>query len=549
MKRINSIKFLFTIATVFSLASCDKGFVEKNQSPYNQTSIDPGILLSSAQRNVSTGSYEVESTIVQQFINVIDQGVTNAFQFNRIDGLETYNVNRWNQIYGNTPTNGTVRLLDRALDLAKGDPAKANLLQMIRILRAMNYMILVDTYGDVPYSEANKAYTGTTVSITTPKYDKSADIYTDLYKELKEARAALSATAIAGVNTGAAVNTDIFYGTSATATVASVQIPKWQRFAGSLMLRLGMRYSKLNTTTAQAIVTDAMTGAGVMQSNADNAVIPFNATDNNPLNAGPRGTNPFNYYLAEPFVNQLKSTNDPRGKYIAAYYQAPNVISGTPQDTVLANQFGFPVGYSDATVKTKSDYKGPAQSGNGVRYTQLNYNSFGSNTAPIFVCTYAQTQLLLAEAAVRGWVGGGVTQAVTYYNNAIRSSMDEFTPNNPGGSYPNTSAIPALNYDSYKNQPAVSFVLTPATALAKINTQYWIVSLGNPGEAFANFRRSGFPSLAANTYGGTTLPGGGFARRVPYPNVERSVNAASYNAAVASMGGDNVTQRVFWDIP
>ncbi|GAB2971316.1 SusD/RagB family nutrient-binding outer membrane lipoprotein [Mucilaginibacter puniceus] len=543
MKKINSIKFLFAIAAVFGLASCDKGFVEKNQSPYNQTSIDPGILLSSAQRNVSTGSYEVESTIVQQFVNVIDQGVTNAFQFNRIDGLETYNVIRWNQIYGNTPTNGTVRLLDRALDLAKGDPAKANLLQMIRILRAMNYMILVDTYGDVPYSEANKAYTGTAVSITTPKYDKGADIYTDLYKELKEARAALSTTNTPGVNTGAAVNTDIFYGTSATATNAAVQIPKWQRFAGSLMLRLGMRYSKLDATKAAAIVTDALSGAGVMQSNADNAYIPFNPTDNNPLNAGPRGTNPFNYYLAEPFVNQLKATNDPRGKYVAAYYSAPNVISGVPQDTVLSHQFGFPVGYSDATVKTKADYKGPAQVGNGVRYTQLNYYSFGSNTAPIFVCTYAQTQLLLADAAVRGYIPGGVVQATTYYNNGIRASMDEYVL------YPNTTPIPALDYDSYKNQAAVSFVLTPATALQKINTQYWVVSLGNPGEAFANFRRTGFPALTPNPFGGTTLPGGGFARRVPYPNIERSVNAANYNAAVAAMGGDDVTQRVFWDIP
>lgn len=542
MKKINNIKFLFAIAAIFSLASCDKGFVEKNQSPYNQISIDPGILLSSAQRNVSTGNWEVESTIVQQFVNVIDQGVTNAFQFNRIDGLETYNVNRWNQMYGNNPNNGTVRLLDRALDLAKGDPAKANLLQMIRILRAMNYMILVDTYGDVPYSEANKAYTGTAVTITTPKYDKGADIYADLYKELKESRAALSSTNTPGVNTGAAVNTDIFYGTSITNTSAAVQIPKWQRLAGSLMLRLGMRYSKLDATKAAAIVTDALSGAGVMTSNADNAYVPFNATDVNPLNQGPRGTNPFNYYLYEPFVNQLKSTNDPRGKYIAAYYQAPNNISGVPQDTVLANQFGFPVGYNDGTVKTKADYKGPAQSGNGVRYTQLNYNSFGSNTAPIFVATYAQTQLLLADAAVRGYIVGGVVQAAIHYNNGIRASMDEYTL------YPNTAPIPAANYDSYKNQAAVSFVLTPTTALQKINTQYWIASLGNQGESFANFRRTGFPALTPNPIG-TPLPGGGFARRVPYPNVERSVNAANYNAAVTSMGGDDVTKRVFWDIP
>jgi len=541
MKKINSIKSLLLIATVLGFASCDKGFVEKNQSPYSQTSIDPGILFSTAERNVSTGSWEVESTIVQQFVNAYNSGATVGFQFNQLNGEPGRNAVRWNQMYGG---NGPVRMLDRALDLAKGDPTKANLYQMIRILRAMNYMILVDTYGDVPYTEANKAYSS--LVITTPKYDKDVDIYADLYKELKEARAALTTTASA-TNNGAAVNTDIFFGTSATATNAAIQIPKWQRFAGSLMLRLGMRYSKLDVNKATAIVTDALSGPGVMASTADNAYIPFNATDNNPLNAGPRGTNPFNYYLYEPFVTQLKTTNDPRGKYISAYYQNPNTISGTPQDTVLANQNGFPVGYDDGTIKTKSDYKGAAQAGTRFRYSQLNYASFGSNTAPIFVCTYAQTQLLLADAAVRGFVSGGIVQAILYYNAGIRASMDEYPL------YPNTAAIPANAYNSYILGPNV--VITPLTstanALNRINTQYWIASLGNQAEAFANFRRTGYPALIPNTISQPVLPAstGGFARRIPYPSGELSVNAANYQAAVARMGGDNVSQRVFWDIP
>jgi len=539
MKRINSIKFLCAAATVFGLASCDKGFVEKNQNPYAFTTVEPSILLSSGERFVSAGSWEVEGTIAQQFVNAYNSGATIGYQFNNLNGAETYNNTRWNQMF-NQP-NGALRLLDRALELAKGDPNKANLLQMIRILRAMNYMILVDSYGDVPYSEANKAYTGTAVSILTPKYDKGADIYTDLYKELKEARAALTTTASAA-NTGVAVNTDIIYGTSITSTSAAVQIPKWQRFAGSLMLRLGMRYSKSDATKAQAIVADALSGPGVMAATADDAFIPFNATDGNPLNAGPRGTNPFNYYLYEPFVNQLKNTRDPRGKYIAAYYQNPNTIGGTPQDTVLANQFGFPLGYDNLTITTKADYKGAAQAGAGFRYSQLNYNSFGSNTAPIFVCTYAQTQLLLAEARLRGWIATGTTD--NYYATAIRSNMDRFA------SYPNAAAIPALNYDSYMRQASVALTGDFNTDLAKINTQYWVVSLGNTAEVFANFRRTGLPALTPNPYG-TPLPAstGGFARRMPYPSIERSANAASYNAAVASMGGDDVTQRVFWDKP
>ena len=539
MKKLNSIKLLVAATAVLSLASCDKGFVDKNQSPYQQTSIDPAILLSSAQRNVSTGSWEVESTIVQQFVNAYDVGVTAGFQFNSIVGSDTYNVQRWNQMYGNGAGNGTVRLLDRALALAKAEAIqRPNLIQMIRILRAMNYMILTDTYGDIPYSEANKGFTGTDVSILAPKYDKAADIYTDLLKELKEARAALIVGSGSSADNAAyAVPFDIFYGTGFSATNATVQIPKWQRLAGSLMLRLGMRYSKADAAKAQSIVADAVAAPGVMTSTADNAFIPFNSTDNNPLNGGPRGTNPFNYYLYEPFVNQLKNTKDPRGKYIAAFYSAPNTINGNPQDTVLANQKGFPVGFNNSTIITKSDFNGNAQSGSGFRYTQLNYAVFGSNTAPIFVCTYAQTQLLLAEAAFRGWTTGS---AQTFYNNGIRASMDEYPQ------YPTAQAIPANTYNVYIAQPSVAF--TGGNELQKINTQYWIASLGNQGESFANFRRSGFPALTPNPFG-TPLPAstGGFARRVPYPLIERSVNPSGYQGAVASMGGDDVTQRLFWD--
>lgn len=532
MKKLNNIKFLLATTAVLGLASCDKGFEKKNQNPYAQTSIDPAILLSSAERNVSTGSWEVESTIVQQFVNAYDAGVTAGFQFNSLIGSDTYNQIRWNQEYNNT-----VRLLDRALDLAKAEtPVRNNLVQMIRIFRAMNYMVLTDTYGDVPYSEANKGYTSAV--ILTPKYDKAVDIYADLYKELKEARAALVVgTGTPASNLTNAVPFDIFYGTGFSTTVATVQIPKWQRLAGSLMLRLGMRYSKVDAAKAQSIVVDALSGPGVMTSTADNALIPFNATDNNPLNAGPRGTNPFNYYLYEPFVNQLKNTKDPRGKYISAYYSSPNVISGTPQDTVLANQFGFPVGYSNLNIATKADFKGIAQVGSGYRYSQLNYNVFGSNTAPIFVCTFAQTQLLLAEAAFRGWATGS---AETYYNTGIRASMDEYPL------YPNATAIPSVAYSTYIAQPSVAYA--GGNELQKINTQYWIASLGNQAESFANFRRSGYPALTPNGLG-TPLPAstGGFARRVPYPINERSVNPQGYQGAVASMGGDDVTQRVFWD--
>ena len=44
----------------------------------------------------------------------------------------------------------------------------------------------------------------------------------------------------------------------------------------------------------------------------------------------------------------------------------------------------------------------------------------------------------------------------------------------------------------------LQYVYNPTDALKLINTQYWIVNIRNGTEAFANFRRSGFPALTPN---------------------------------------------------
>ena len=88
----------------------------------------------------------------------------------------------------------------------------------------------------------------------------------------------------------------------------------------------------------------------------------------------------------------------------------------------------------------------------------------------------------------------------------------------------------------------------PTDALKLINTQYWIVNIRNGTEAFANFRRTGFPALTPNPVPGD-LGSAGFVRRLSYPDLEGSANTANYNAAAAAIGGDKLTSRVFWDTP
>lgn len=498
------IKIILSAAYLFAVTGCDKGFRELNVNPNNTTSLDPVFLFSNAEVLTYAALMETEPTVVQQFIDPFG-GVTSAFNFNVLN--QTYTVMRWNNAYPNT-----IKLLEHILPDLKGNASRSNLYNETRIWRAYNYMMLVDTYGDVPYSQAGQAYLN---SAFLPKYDKQQDIYADLVNELTAATAALDPAKDL-------VKGDVFYGGDIT---------QWKRLGYSLLLRIGMRYSKLDPGKAKTIVQAAATG-GVMQSNADNCYLKYNNTYPNLVTQQIQQlTN--TYYLAEPFITQLKSTGDPRLKYISAMYADPGKALSLAPDTASANQFGLPIGYDSGTLPTAPGFRGV--SGSGFKYSQVNYSVFGKITAPQFFVTYAQTQLLLAEAVFRGYIAG---TASTYYNNGVKAAMDQFT------TYDATAVISSDAQNAYLNNPAIAY--SDANALKLINTQYWITSFGNGAETWANFRRSGYPALAPNTYPGRQIKGN-FVRRYTYPQTEAAINADNYRAAVASMGADDLDTPVFWD--
>jgi Starch-binding associating with outer membrane len=521
---IKIIKRLLLISTVFLYIGCDKDFVEINTNPYSITSADPALLFAGAQRT-HIGTWNAEHIIVQQFVVPYNTGANAGFSFYvDIDGNS-------NPKFGEFT--GSIKNMIQALGILGSTTTRVNLKSMIRIWKAQVFMGLVDAYGNVPYSEAGKAVSD---AIFYPKYDDDAAIYDDLYKEIKESIAALNAG-------GDYVSADLFYGTNAQPSTktanATDQVAKWKKLGNSLLLRLGMRYSKLNPTKAQSIVAEAFAG-GVMTSNADNAFVKNDGTlytqgDNAVL----RNFSQFNY-AAEPFVNKLKATNDPRAKFMIAQFADPGAVQNDANpDVTLANQYGVPIGVTDGQILAPgSPYRGGRLG--GLNYSQFNIYKLASPAAPEFWVTYAQTSLLLAEAAKRGWVAGGDAQAKTYYENAIAADMAAYSL------YPATTPITNAEVTAYINDPGVLY--NAADALNLINTQYWIVNIRNGTEAFANFRRSGFPALTPNPVPGA-LGAPGFARRLSYPDVEASSNTANYQAAAAAIGGDKLTSRVFWDIP
>jgi hypothetical protein len=515
MKKI--ILVLVSAACFTLVSSCNKGFDELNVSPNNPTSLDAAFLFTNAEFSTHAATMETEPTVVQQFVNPFT-GITAAFNFNQVN--QTYTAQRWNATYtgtntGATSSAGPVQLLVQILSQLKGNADRTNLYNEARIWKAYQFMMLVDTYGNVPYTDAAQAYLS---GVLTPKYDNQAAIYTDLVNEVTTATAALDPAKDI-------VKADVFYGGN---------IAQWKKLGYSLLLRIGMRYSKIDAAKARTIVQAAVAG-GVMTSNADNCYLKYNATYVNPVSQSVNSL-ANTYYLAAPFVNQLKNSGDPRLKYISGKYANPVAAPTSVPDTTSANQFGLPIGYSSATLASAPGFRGA--NGSGYNYSQINYSIFGSLTAPQFFITHAQTQLLLAEAAFRGWLTGGSTPDV-YYANGIRAAMDQWV------TYNAAAIIPLATQNAFINNPVNAY--STANALNLINTQYWIASWGNGSEAWANFRRSGFPALSPNTIAGQNISSG-FVRRFVYPTLELSANLTNYQAAVADLGGpDNMDTRIFWD--
>ncbi|MBO0936813.1 SusD/RagB family nutrient-binding outer membrane lipoprotein [Fibrella sp. HMF5335] len=498
------------IALLTGISSCDKGFDDLNVNPTAATSLNPVFIFNNAMINTAfpASTLVFEEPIVQQMFSP-NSGVLAGGNFN-VDnrGPAGPNAAIWQQYYPNV-----VRYLVDVIAQTSGDAKRSNLYNMARIWKAYTFMVLTDTYGDIPYSEAGLGYLKGNV---TPKYDTQQSIYDDLIKELTEATAALDATKPTEAG-------EVTYGGD---------IAKWKRAGNSILLRVGMRLSKVNPTLAQSTVQKAVAG-GVMQANTDNLTVRNDANYKNPVGNIVNSTEAANYYLTGYFVDYLKSTADPRLASIAVRYVGAK--SGPEQTAAKANrdpavQIGMPLGYDNGTIPARALADKLASF---YDYSQLDRNRLGRFDVPTYLVTYAQTQLLLAEAAQRGWTTGN---AADYYNAGVTAHMLQLGTTNA-----DAAVAPAAITAYLAANPYVA-----AKGLEQINTQYWVASFLNGPEVFANFRRSGFPKLTPNPYPGKEIKGS-FINRLSYPDFENSVNGASRQAAIDRQGPDNLDTRVWWD--
>lgn len=516
------IKYLFPaiIAVLTGMNSCDKDFEEINTNPVSAITMDPEYIFSNAQRNSVQTGLHYEGEIVQQinvpYGGVLEGGNRNTFNDSNAD-------DNFTSLYQNS-----IRGLVDVIDKVKEDPVKINLYSMARIWKAYCFQILVDTYADVPYSEAGLGYLE---SVFNPKYDDQKTIYADLLKEIEEATNALDPAKLT-------VKGDLFY---------KGDIAKWKKLGNSLLLRVGMRYTEYDESVARAAATKAVDPArgGVMTSNADNAIIQYNDIFTYGLGSTLNGGERHNYYAGAPFVDYMKSTNDPRMLYLFVKYEIPTnpLATAGAANTNPADQQGMPYGYDETTLLTAPDF--PGKIGAAYAYTQFNRATVAKVTAKYWLATYACTQFLLAEATHRGYINTGIS-AQEYYEAGIRGALTQ-TDNEYGADL----NITVDQQDIFLAETDIAF--DPDRALEQINTQYWVATFMQWPESWANFRRSGYPALSPINYPGcdpsvTTPSAGGFIRRLSYPLREKSANASSVQEAASRIGGDQLGTRVFWDV-
>ncbi len=363
--------------------------------------------------------------------------------------------------------------------------SNGNQIAVARILRAWAFLNITDAWGNIPYSEVGNP------KISFPKYDSQESIYGNLLTELKEANTMIDISA-------AGVEGDLMY---------NGDMAKWKKFANSLRARMALRMSKVDPVKGASELTRAIAD-GVIESNDENALVNFQVEEDfaNPLFIEFKVQQWT--YVSDVLVNAMSVDPDfvdPR----LAVYADPALNTGM----ITGLTYGLTDDESTEVLQDDISYPGAL-----VRGT----------TFPSILFTVSEMLFIKAEAVELGWMSG---DAESFYNDAIKNSMAFWGIDNDVA-------------ENYLSEAHVAY--SDANWQELIGTQKWLSFYMQGAQAWAEYRRIGFPVLVAppkELQNDAT----GVPRRFFYELSEKNTNGANLEAAISAMGGDNFDIRVWWD--
>lgn len=481
MKKI----FLSVAFLSFLFTSCTDDITSLNQDTKNPTTTKPEFLFTNAEKSLV-------DQMVSTSVNL------NVFRlFSQYWTETTYpDESQYNITTRTIPDNHFTTLYRDVLrDLVESKkyldqqsaPTQADLdvlnnkKALVEILTVYTYSVLVDTFGDVPYSQSLDIE-----KYPNPQYDDAETIYKNLISRL----AAASASLTSGADSFGSA--DLIYGGDAD---------HWKKFANSLRLRLAINMDDIDHTYASTQVLAAVAD-GVISDNSENTNLNYlSAQPNaNPLYADLVVSGRNDFIPANTIVNKMNTLNDPRRDQ---YFTLKD-------GAYLGGIYGSSNGYANFShiTPTLSDPSHPGS-----------------------IFDYAETEFLLAEAVARGIAVGGTIES--HYVAGITASMQDW-------------GVASVDIATYLAQPSVAYATATGTWQQKIGEQAWLALYNRGFEGWTSYRRLDFPALAvpAVTYNDITA----VPKRYTYPAREYTLNSANVASASSSIGGDNLTNKIFWDV-
>lgn len=354
-----------------------------------------------------------------------------------------------------------------------------NKLMIVELMTAYTYQILVNIFGNIPYTEALN------IDDLLPAYDDAATIYNDLIDRTNTAVNSLVVTGNDGFGSA-----DLLYGGD---------IESWIKFGNSLKIKLGITLADVNPSLAQSTVESAASGA--FASGADDALFPYQSStpNTNQIHAELVLTGRHDFIPANTIIDMMNALEDPRRSVYFTLYQG-EYVGGT---------------YGESSP-----------------FTQHSHVSDLIQTPdfPGVLFTYYEVLFYLAEAAARGYNVGNTDEEL--YNMGISANFEFW-------------GLPGDSLSVYLARPDVAWATAEGDWKQKIGTQSWLALYTRGIEGYTQWRRLDYPifNIPPTIQSYDQIP-----VRFTYPIGEQTLNNENYAAAAEAIGGDLMTNKLFWDV-
>lgn len=499
--------------------SCDEqNLLDLNINDNAVEDIDMRYLLSLGTLRIG-GEYENTRANMLYAATMIQHTASTAGYFS---GDKYFYSSQYSGAYMERHFTDVIRLFSHVITKTNDIPDEANVNAAATVLRVFDLLRMTDMHGDIPYTQAGYGLLGE--ENWFPKYQSQQEVYTLMIADLKAARDKFSPSA------RALGSQDFLY---------NGDISKWKKFANSLLMRMAMRMSNVDAATAQAVFTEA-NSSGAFTSNDDIAFIHYapgpQGVNRNGLNDGYWNTYKYSRdcKISETFLNWMKANNDPRLMIITGGVGNPDEASTWITDP--EKQIGLPNGYNSTNLVDAV----PAGTLDGFATVQQNFSMLNLKYLdwedPYYLISYAEVELMRAEAALKGWI---TTPASAHFSNGVAAAISSWVVFDPsfGKTGPEIqSYIANRGFDT----------ASATDKLRLIGEEYWAATYLNDIESWSNWRRTGYPTLTPtndpNAFEGNFIP-----RRLRYWESEIGANPENYQAAVSRMGGDLFATKVWWD--